>query len=70
MDQTLQELIWQVALFRIAIDYKVDFFELARCNTVEEYNRECPIAHISQFLFDALKKTMGDKKYVKGFNRR
>lgn len=61
--------IWQVALFRTAIDYKVDFFELVRCNTVEEYNRECPIAQISQFLFDALKKTMGDKKYVNKVNR-
>ena len=70
MDRTLQELIWQVALFRTAINCKVDFFELARCNTLEEYNRECPIAQISQFLFGALKKTMGDKKYVKDFNRR
>lgn len=69
MDQPLKELIWQVALFRTAIDYKVDFFELARCNTAEQYNRECPIAQISQFLFDILKETMGDKKYVNKVNR-
>lgn len=58
------ELFWQVALFRTAIEYKVDFFELERCNTIEEYNRECPIANISQVLFDVLKATIKDERYV------
>lgn len=65
MDQIFFELIYQVALFQIAMASKVDFFELERCETVEQYNRECPLAQLDQHLFELFKKTAKDKRYEK-----
>ena len=42
-------------LLEIAIKNRIDFFELLRSTSVEEYNRSCPLCQISETTYNIFK---------------
>lgn len=56
----------KACLFDMAVKNRVDFFELLRCNDVEEYNRENPLWQLSKGMYDLFKEFANEVRQVKG----
>lgn len=54
-EKELANICLKATLLDIAIKYRIDFFELMRSASIEEYNRACPLCHIEQFTYDVFK---------------
>ena len=59
-NKTLESLVFKSALLVVAIKMRVDFFELIRSTTLEEYNRENPLYPLKQHTYDVFKKSIKD----------
>ena len=55
-EKQLASLCERTTALGIAIKYRIDFFELMRCETEEEYNRENPLYPLSKGHFNIIKK--------------
>ena len=50
------DLIFKVAMLRFAIENRVDFFDLIRSTSVEEYNRENTLYKLSEISYKLYKE--------------
>ena len=51
----LTQICLKATLFEMAVKDRIDFFELIRSTSVEEYNRTCPLCPISEFTYNLFK---------------
>lgn len=51
----LASICLQAMLLEIAIKKRIDFFELSRSTSLEEYNRTCPLCQIDETTYNIFK---------------
>ena len=64
-DKTFQTLIFKAALLHTAVYMRVDFFDLTRSTTLEEYNRDNPIYPLKERAYKIFKKLANEILKIK-----
>lgn len=58
----LASICLQAMLLEIAIKKRIDFFELSRSTSVEEYNRTCPLCPLEDSIYTIYKNIIKEIK--------
>ena len=58
----LTQICLKATLFEMAVKNRVDFFELIRSTSVEEYNRTCPLCPLEDSIYTIYKNIIKEIK--------